>query len=199
MAKCRRTEGSASSQKSLSRASVPTDSLADAPLGGLMLGRLRFCPAVSQLFRAVTCRRAAAQSVRRCMTHLLPVRPTYVGRTDLTSQGAPKSVSFGESLDEDLEAGTGAASEGTMCISNPSSNLSIAAPRLRHFDPGQGSFSVSLWPCSLRPYSGGHGTPRLDSKGGLWEMGMTSARQLPSGSCWGADPMISRPRMLLAR
>src|SRR6516225_3559556 len=36
------------------------------------------------------------QPVRRCITHLLPVRPTSVGRTDLTSQGAPRSVSFGE-------------------------------------------------------------------------------------------------------
>jgi hypothetical protein len=30
------------------------------------------------------------------MTHLLPVRPTSVGRTDLTSQGAPRSVPLGE-------------------------------------------------------------------------------------------------------
>src|SRR6516164_6293941 len=39
------------------------------------------------------------QPVRRCITHLLPVRPTRVGRTDLTSQGAPRSVSFGEPCD----------------------------------------------------------------------------------------------------
>jgi hypothetical protein len=40
--------------------------------------------------------RAVAQSVRRCITHLLPVRPTCVGRTNLTSQGAPRSVTTGE-------------------------------------------------------------------------------------------------------
>ena len=47
-------------------------------------------------FRAEVSGRAIAQPVRRCMTHLLPVRPTSVGRTDLTSQGAPKKFSPGE-------------------------------------------------------------------------------------------------------
>jgi hypothetical protein len=41
-------------------------------------------------------RESVAQPVRRCITHLLPVRPTCVGRTNLTSQGAPKRVSRGE-------------------------------------------------------------------------------------------------------
>src|SRR5262249_20753095 len=50
-------------------------------------------------FRVEVSGRAVAQSVRRCITHLLPVRPTYVGRTDLTSQGAPKRVPFGASSD----------------------------------------------------------------------------------------------------
>ena len=47
-------------------------------------------------FRVEASGRAGAQLVRRCLTHLLPVRPTYVGELDLTSQGAPWSVSFGE-------------------------------------------------------------------------------------------------------
>jgi hypothetical protein len=52
-----------------------------------------------QPFRVEVSGRAVAQPVRRCITHLLPVRPTCVGRTNLTSQGAPKSVTHGEPCD----------------------------------------------------------------------------------------------------
>jgi hypothetical protein len=48
------------------------------------------------LFRVEVSGRAIAPPVRRCITHLLPVRPTNVGRTNLTSQGAPMSVTRGE-------------------------------------------------------------------------------------------------------
>ena len=50
-------------------------------------------------FRAEVSGRAIAQPVRRCMTHLLPVRPTSVGRTDLTSHGAPKRFSSGNPVE----------------------------------------------------------------------------------------------------
>ena len=49
-----------------------------------------------QPFRVKVSGGAGAPPVRRCLTHLLPVRPTSVGRTDLTSQGAPRSVTHGE-------------------------------------------------------------------------------------------------------
>ena len=49
-----------------------------------------------QLFRVKVSERALAQLVRQCITHLLPVRPTGVGRTDLAARGVPKSVSLGE-------------------------------------------------------------------------------------------------------
>jgi hypothetical protein len=54
-----------------------------------------------QSFRMEVSGRVCAQPVRRCITHLLPVRLTYVGRTNLTSQGAPKRVRFGEPCDRE--------------------------------------------------------------------------------------------------
>ena len=52
-----------------------------------------------QPFRVEVSGSVVAQPVRRCITHLLPVRPTCVGRTNLTSQGAPRSVLLGEPCD----------------------------------------------------------------------------------------------------
>ena len=49
-----------------------------------------------QPFRVKVSGRAFAQPVRRYITYLLPVGPTVVGRTTLTSQDAPKRVSLGE-------------------------------------------------------------------------------------------------------
>jgi hypothetical protein len=47
-------------------------------------------------FRGKVSGRAGAQPVRRCITYLLPVGPTFVGRTTLASQDAPRSVTTGE-------------------------------------------------------------------------------------------------------
>ena len=42
-----------------------------------------------QPFRVGVLGRIAAQPVRRCLTHLLPGRPTFVGGPDLTSHNTP--------------------------------------------------------------------------------------------------------------
>jgi hypothetical protein len=47
-------------------------------------------------FRAEVSGRAEAQPVRQCLIHLLPVKPTSVGRTDLAARGVPKRVPLGE-------------------------------------------------------------------------------------------------------
>ena len=47
-------------------------------------------------FRAEVSGRAEAQPVRQCLIHLLPVKPTSVGRTDLAARGVPKRVPLGK-------------------------------------------------------------------------------------------------------
>src|SRR5215472_15166110 len=86
---------------SSSSVALPIDSLADEPLGRDAGPYSPFAAMLlsPQPFRVEVSGRAGAQPVRRCITHLLPVRPTYVGRTNLTSQGAPKSVTRGEPCD----------------------------------------------------------------------------------------------------
>jgi hypothetical protein len=70
---------------------LAVDARPHSPFAALLLSPLPF--------RAEVSGRAIAQPLRRCLTHLLPVRPTCVGRTDLTSQGAPRSVTTGEPCD----------------------------------------------------------------------------------------------------
>src|SRR6516165_6714319 len=83
---------------SSSSVALPVDSLADEPLGRDAGPHSPFAALLwsPQPFRVEVSGRDAAQPVRRCITHLLPVRPTCVGRTNLTSQGAPKRVPLGE-------------------------------------------------------------------------------------------------------
>ena len=88
---------------SSSSLALPVDSLADEPLGRDAGPHSPFAAMLlsPQPFRVEVSGRDVAQPVRRCMTHLLPVRPTSVGRTNLTSQGAPRSVPFGEPDDRE--------------------------------------------------------------------------------------------------
>ena len=82
---------------SSSSVALPVDSLADEPLGRDAGPHSPFAAMLCSPhpFRVEVSGRAGAQPVRRCITHLLPVRPAYAGRTDLTSQGAPKRFSPG--------------------------------------------------------------------------------------------------------
>jgi hypothetical protein len=83
---------------SSSRIALPVDSLADEPLGRDARPHSPFAAMLlsPEPFRVEVSGRTEAQPVRRCITHLLPVRPAYAGRTNLTSQGAPRRVTRGE-------------------------------------------------------------------------------------------------------
>ena len=94
---------------------LPMDSLADEPLGRDAGPYSPFAAMLlsPQPFRVEVFGRAVTQPVRRCITHLLPVRPTSVGRTDLTSQGAPRRFSPGNPDDPAANAlGTGLSMPG---------------------------------------------------------------------------------------
>jgi hypothetical protein len=92
-----------------------------------------------QPFREDVSGRVLTQPVRRGITHLLPVRPTCVGGTDLTSPDAPKSVSHGEVEVEYFGHRDTAAANQTSCcytaasgsFSTPTCKTGGNSPRLR--------------------------------------------------------------------
>lgn len=84
---------------SSSRVALPVDSLADEPLGRRCSALFAFC-CHTVVPRTLSSRgvwvNRVVHPIRQCLTHLLPVKPTGVGGTDLAARGVPKSVSLGE-------------------------------------------------------------------------------------------------------
>jgi hypothetical protein len=91
------SEDSALTERSSSSIALPADRPSDESLGRRCSASHACCrhAIVPSTLSGEVSARADAYPVRRCRTHLLPVSPTCVGGTDLTAQGAPKSVSRG--------------------------------------------------------------------------------------------------------